>query len=110
MVPDEYLGGVLKLCQDRRGRQKELTYAGSRAMLRRLLQYDILARYRHRGKTIFTALILLPIVLLAAAMQGAGINAGRWAVVSAFAGIALERWLFFAEARHLVTLFYGRTV
>ena len=33
MVPDEYLGGVLKLCQDRRGRQKELTYAGSRAML-----------------------------------------------------------------------------
>jgi len=33
MVPDEYLGGVLKLCQDRRGRQKQLTYAGSRAML-----------------------------------------------------------------------------
>jgi len=33
MVPDEYLGGVLKLCQDRRGRQKDLTYAGSRAML-----------------------------------------------------------------------------
>ena len=33
LVPDEYLGPVLKLCQDRRGRQKELTYAGSRAML-----------------------------------------------------------------------------
>jgi GTP-binding protein LepA len=33
MVPDEHLGGVLKLCQDRRGRQKTLTYAGSRAML-----------------------------------------------------------------------------
>jgi GTP-binding protein LepA len=33
LVPDEYLGSVLKLCQDRRGRQKELTYAGSRAML-----------------------------------------------------------------------------
>ena len=33
MVPDEYLGGILKLCQDRRGRQKELTYAGNRAML-----------------------------------------------------------------------------
>ena len=32
MVPDDYLGAVLKLCQDRRGRQKELTYAGSRAM------------------------------------------------------------------------------
>tara|TARA_Y100001001_G_scaffold26774_1_gene22471 strand:+ start:2798 stop:4606 length:1809 start_codon:yes stop_codon:yes gene_type:complete len=33
LVPDEYLGGVLKLCQDRRGVQLELTYAGARAML-----------------------------------------------------------------------------
>ena len=33
LVPDEYLGSVLKLCQDRRGRQKDLTYAGNRAML-----------------------------------------------------------------------------
>jgi GTP-binding protein LepA len=33
LVPDEYLGSVLKLCQDRRGRQKELTYAGQRAMV-----------------------------------------------------------------------------
>ena len=33
LVPDEYLGGVLKLCEDRRGRQVELTYAGARAML-----------------------------------------------------------------------------
>jgi GTP-binding protein LepA len=32
-VPDDYLGAVLKLCQDRRGVQVELTYAGSRAML-----------------------------------------------------------------------------
>ncbi len=33
LVPDEYLGAVLKLCQDRRGRQKNLTCAGNRAML-----------------------------------------------------------------------------
>ena len=33
MVPDEYLGAVLKLCQDRRGEQIELTYAGNRAMV-----------------------------------------------------------------------------
>ena len=33
LVPDEYLGAVLKLCQDRRGRQKNLTYVGTRAML-----------------------------------------------------------------------------
>ncbi len=33
LVPDEYLGVVLKLCQDRRGIQLDLTYAGSRAMV-----------------------------------------------------------------------------
>ena len=33
MTPDEYLGGILKLCQDRRGIQTELTYVGSRAMI-----------------------------------------------------------------------------
>ncbi len=32
LVPDDHLGAVLKLCQDRRGRQKQLTYVGSRAM------------------------------------------------------------------------------
>jgi len=33
LVPDEYLGAVLKLCQDRRGIQLDLSYAGSRAMV-----------------------------------------------------------------------------
>ena len=33
LVPDEYLGDVLKLCQDRRGVQLDLTYAGTRAMV-----------------------------------------------------------------------------
>jgi GTP-binding protein LepA len=33
MLPDEYLGGILQLCQERRGIQVELTYVGSRAML-----------------------------------------------------------------------------
>lgn len=33
-TPDEYLGGILKLCQDRRGVQKELSYVGARAMVR----------------------------------------------------------------------------
>ncbi|GHA60562.1 elongation factor 4 [Amylibacter ulvae] len=33
LVPDEYLGDVLKLCQDRRGIQLDLTYAGTRAMV-----------------------------------------------------------------------------
>ena len=33
LVPDDYLGSILKLCEDRRGRQKQLTYAGTRAMV-----------------------------------------------------------------------------
>ena len=37
LTPDEYLGSVLKLCQDRRGSQKELSYVGNRAMVK----YDL---------------------------------------------------------------------
>ena len=37
LTPDDYLGAVLKLCQDRRGTQKELSYIGSRAMVK----YDL---------------------------------------------------------------------
>eukprot|EP00752_Nemacystus_decipiens_P018927 g16983.t1 len=33
LTPDEYLGAILKLCQERRGLQKELSYVGARAML-----------------------------------------------------------------------------
>ncbi len=33
LTPDEYLGAILKLCQDRRGVQTNLTYVGTRAML-----------------------------------------------------------------------------
>lgn len=37
MTPDEYLGAILKLCQDRRGIQVDLSYVGSRA----IVQYDL---------------------------------------------------------------------
>ena len=33
MVPDEFLGSVLSLCEERRGEQMELTYVGNRAMV-----------------------------------------------------------------------------
>ncbi len=33
MTPDEYVGSLLQLCQERRGVQQELTYVGARAML-----------------------------------------------------------------------------
>ena len=37
MTPDDYLGGILKLCQERRGIQVDLSYVGSRAMV----SYDL---------------------------------------------------------------------
>ncbi|MET3600470.1 translation elongation factor 4 [Martelella mangrovi] len=37
LTPDDHLGGILKLCQDRRGIQTNLTYVGNRAML----SYDL---------------------------------------------------------------------
>ncbi|CAN5225135.1 translation elongation factor 4 [soil metagenome] len=37
LTPDDYLGAVIKLCQDRRGSQRELSYVGSRA----LVVYDL---------------------------------------------------------------------
>jgi GTP-binding protein LepA len=40
-VPDEYLGSVLKLCQDRRGVQKNLTYVGHGQSTRALLTYEL---------------------------------------------------------------------
>ncbi len=33
LTPDDYLGAILKLCQDRRGIQHDLSYVGKRAML-----------------------------------------------------------------------------
>jgi GTP-binding protein LepA len=33
LVPDEFLGAILKLCEERRGTQTDLTYAGNRAMV-----------------------------------------------------------------------------
>ncbi|MBN9317612.1 MAG: elongation factor 4 [Devosia sp.] len=37
LTPDEYLGSILKLCQDRRGIQRNMTYVGNRAMV----EYDL---------------------------------------------------------------------
>ena len=40
-VPDSYLGSVLKLCQDRRGIQKDLNYVGTGSHARAMLRYEL---------------------------------------------------------------------
>jgi len=52
---------------------------------------------------------LLPIVLLLPALLFVHLNPAPWYAASALCAIAgafVERWLFFAEAKHLVTLYY----
>jgi len=60
----------------------------------------------------WTALLLfavLPVLLMLPVWLFVHFDAGPWfalAAASASAGAFVERWLFFAEARHLVTLYY----
>jgi GTP-binding protein LepA len=53
LVPDEYLGSILKLCESRRGVQIDLTYAGSRAMLQyRLPLNEVVFDFYDRLKSV----------------------------------------------------------
>ncbi len=53
LVPDDYLGAVLALCEERRGIQQELTYAGGRAMLvYRLPLNEVVFDYYDRLKSV----------------------------------------------------------
>ena len=67
---------------------------------------------RHVRVLRWTALLLfavLPVLLVLPAWLFVHLDAGPWyalAATSALAGAFVERWLFFAEARHLVTLYY----
>ncbi len=67
---------------------------------------------RHAGTLRRIAVILgfaLPLAALGVTLAVAGFTGALTfaAAVSLGAGFAVERWLFFAEARHVVTLFYG---
>lgn len=53
LTPDEYLGGLLKLCEERRGEQVNLSYVGARAMLEyRLPLNEIVFDFYDRLKSI----------------------------------------------------------
>lgn len=48
-----------------------------------------------------------PLILTLVALVAASVTAAALAVASAALGLVVERWLFFAEAKHTVTLYYG---
>jgi len=56
-----------------------------------------------------TAFVLPALLTLVALFAGAGtaLIAAILAVISAALGLVIERWLFFAEAKHTVMLYYG---
>jgi DMSO reductase anchor subunit len=69
---------------------------------------------KHAGRLRMIASVLLfaaPLLLLVALLLANGSNSATFlltpAVASAAVGILVERWLFFAEAKHTVTLYYG---
>jgi DMSO reductase anchor subunit len=52
-------------------------------------------------------LFILPLLLIGGVLGSVGIATLLVAVISAYIGVFVERWLFFAEARHVVNLYHG---
>jgi len=78
---------------------REMGYAIARAHARKL------------RVVVHVALFLAPLALLGVVAAGPPIqtqSAALLAVLSAALGVAVERWLFFAEARHVSMVFYDR--
>ena len=75
--------------------------------------YQIARKHARRLRGfVHRAAFALPILLLAAATAAGSPLAAILSVLAAVAqllGMLVERWLFFAEAKHTVTLYYGRT-
>ncbi len=73
--------------------------------------YRVARKHAHKLRRLAALLgfVLPAIVCLIAAFTGGGLAmaCGLVAVASCAAGLAMERWLFFAEAQHVVTLYYG---
>ena len=88
----------------------EAPHTGDNYLMREM-GYKIARKHAQRLRLI--ALLLggaIPVVLAAVASLLPDLPAavlGLGAVVSASAGLLVERWLFFAEAVHAVSLYYG---
>jgi DMSO reductase anchor subunit len=74
--------------------------------------FRIARRHAYRLRLFATILaFVLPFLLTAltlALVQPVAGTAALMAAVSVILGVLIERWLFFAEAKHTVTLYYGQ--
>lgn len=60
-----------------------------------------------RGLALGFGFILPGVIMMGYFMDGVGENMFRYATLMSLVGVAVERWLFFAEARHVVNLYHG---
>lgn len=79
---------------------REMGFAVARRHATRLRELSALA--------LFLIPLVMMLVVLAVQTGPLAWLAAATAVVSAAVGVLMERWLFFAEATHVVTLYYGR--
>ncbi len=86
--------------------QKEMGFRIARRHASRLRAITVAAGF---GAPFLLLLVTLLIELTNALPGWAGAVLGLLAAFLASAGVLIERWLFFAEARHTVTLYYGAT-
>ncbi len=76
----------------------EMGYSVARRHARKLRRIAVLLAFGLPLALMLASFVLTPALAAACAMLAA---------LSAAAGVVVERWLFFAEARHVVTLYYG---
>jgi len=78
--------------------------------VQREMGYQVARKHAEKLRRIVLATLAAPIALLALATVSpliVGMMLTKIAVASAIVGVAVERWLFFAEAEHVVNIYYG---
>ncbi|MEX0730099.1 MAG: DmsC/YnfH family molybdoenzyme membrane anchor subunit [Aquisalimonadaceae bacterium] len=66
------------------------------------------SKLRRRRLAVYVLAFIMPFVLIVGLLRTDSVVLAPFAVALLLAGLFIERWLFFAEARHTVNLFYGR--
>jgi DMSO reductase anchor subunit len=94
-------------------RQLEAPHTSENYLLKEM-GFQVARKHAAKLRKLALALgLLVPAVLLiASGFLGGGAQLALLvlALAAGLTGVVIERWLFFAEARHLVTLFYGRSL
>jgi DMSO reductase anchor subunit len=89
-----------------RVRQWEVPHTSQNFVMKEM-GYEVARRHAVKLRWICLALLALAAIFAALTMLGVPAIFAVTSAIAALAGTAIERWLFFAEAQHVVTLYYG---